>query len=252
MGPADLFIFDLEQLSIRPLVSDGSSNINLPGSAWNSVTGEIVFSSTRDPHDEIFVIDENGNPGSETKITNRNRQAAYEPSFSSDGQWIVFESHKMDVEENGIITKFKKDRASSYQPLTGVNEDCRQPNWSPTGERILFQKFENGQWDIWVMPADGTQRRQVTSGVGDKTDASFSPDGQWIVYSSDEGSFESANIFIIPVQGGNPRRVTRYSGYDGAPSWSPDGMKICFESYRGNDPDNSSGTTLWLIDAPTH
>ena len=102
---------------------------------------------------------------------------------------------------------------------------------------------------MWVMNADGTNHRKITSGAGDKTDASFSPDGQWIVYSSDEEGNESANLFIIPVSGGNPIRVTHYDGYDGAPSWSPDGNKIAFESYAG-DPEGSGGTTLWVIDVP--
>lgn len=61
---------------MRTLVSDGSGNVNLPGSSWNSATHEIVFSSSREPHDEIFVIDENGNPGDETKITERENEVA--------------------------------------------------------------------------------------------------------------------------------------------------------------------------------
>jgi TolB protein len=98
------------------------------------------------------------------------------------------------------------------------------------------------------MSADGTGRRRVTTGAGDKTDASFSPDGQWIVYSSDQG-IEYASLFVIPAQGGEAIRVTDYDGYDGAPSWSGDG-RIVFESCPG-DPDGSAGTTLWVIDAPT-
>ena len=74
--PADLSIIDLESTSMRTLVSDGSGNVNLPGSSWNSATHEIVFSSSREPHDEIFVIDENGNPGDETKITERENEVA--------------------------------------------------------------------------------------------------------------------------------------------------------------------------------
>ena len=57
---------------------------------------------------------------------------------------------------------------------------------------------------------------------------SFSPDGHWIVYSSDEG-IEHANLFVVPVQGGEAIRVTDYDGYDGVPSWSVDGdiVKCC-------------------------
>ncbi len=247
--PADLFVVDASSSAIRTLVSDGSGNINLPGASWNSSTRKIVFSSSREPHDEIYLIDAQGSPGDETKITARANLVAYEPSLSPDGQWIVFESHKLDVEDNGIIVKYTVNGTLPYQNLTGSSEDCRQPNWSPAGGKILYQKFANGQWDIWTMNIDGTNHRKITSGAGDKTDASFSPDGKWIVYSADGPTLEFANLFIIPVGRGSAIRVTHYDGYDGAPSWSPDGAQIAFESFPG-DPDNSAGTTLWVIDAP--
>ncbi len=247
--PADLFVVDLGSSSTRVLISDGSGNVNLPGSSWNPLTRRIVFSSSREPHDEIYLLDDYGSPGDEVKITDRTNRVAYEPSLSPDGQWIVFESHKLDAEDNGTIVKYKIDGTMPYQNLTNSDEDCRQPNWSPTGDKILYQKLSAGQWDIWIMNNDGANRQRVTSGSGDKTDVSFSPDGQWIVYSSNQFGLEFSNLFIIPVSRGNAVRITRYEGYDGAPSWSPDGKKIAFESYPG-DPDNSSGTMLWIIDVP--
>lgn len=249
--PADIFITELESKFSRLLVSDGSGNINLPGSAWNVRTHQIVFSSSRELHDEIFVISEKGNPGDEIKITDRDEMVAYEPSFSPDGQFVVFESHQMNVEGNGIITQYVIDGTGSYQPLTSSKEDCRQSNWSPAGNLILFQKFSEGQWDIWIMDRNGHNQRKVTHGPGDKTDASFSPDGKWIVYSSNERDIEYANLFIISIFGDGPIRVSDSDGYDGAPSWSPDGKWIIFESCPG-DPDDSSGTSLWKIEVPEY
>ena len=247
--PADLFVVDLSSGSIRVLSSEVSGNVNLPGSSWNPLVRKIVFSSSREPHDEIYLIDDYGSPGDEVKITDRANMVAYEPSLSPNGQWIVFESHELDVEDNGIIVKYRIDGTMPYQNLTNPDEDCRQPNWSPAGDKILYQKFSAGQWNIWTMNSDSTNHQKITSGSGDKTDASFSPDGQWIVYSSNEYGVEFANIFITPVLGGNAIRLTHYQGYDGAPSWSSDGKKIAFESCP-SDPDNSSGTTLWIIDVP--
>ena len=247
--PADLFVFDLISSGLRALVLDGSGNVNLPGSSWNPLTRKIVFSSSREPHDEIYLVDDYGSPGDEVKITDRANKVAYEPSLSPDGQWIVFESHELDAEDNGTIVKYRIDGTMPYQNLTDPYEDSRQPNWSPAGDKMLYQKFSDGRWDIWIMNNDGTNHQEVTNGSGDKTDASFSPDGQWIVYSSNEFGLEFANLFITSVSEDNVIRITDYEGYDGAPSWSPDGKKIAFESYPG-DPDDSSGTTLWIIDVP--
>ncbi len=247
--PADLLTFDLTTEITRTLVSDGSGNVNLPGSAWNRVTGYIAFSSSRDPHDEIYVIYASGQANDEWQLTNRNDRAAYEASFSPDGDWIVFEAHPLDVESNGIITKYKTDDSQPYQALTAIDDDCRQPNWSPAGDLIVYQKFADNQWDLWTMTPTGGNHRKITAGPGDKTDASFSPDGKWIVYSSDEGELDYANLFIIPSGGGESTRLTTYNGYDGAPSWSPDGRRIVFES-APDDPDEGSGTSLWQIPVP--
>ena len=244
--PAEMYKFNLYTEQLTLLVSDGSANVNLPGSCWNGAIGKITFSSSRDTHDEIYLIRETGTTGDEYRITNRPAAAGYEPTLSPDGKWIVFESHKVDEEENGIIVKYKTEGSSSYINLTSADADCRQPNWSPAGDKILFQKFEDKQWDIWIMNTDGSGKKRITFGQGDKTDASFSNDGQYIVYSCD---FESdlADIYRISVSGGEPVRLTGLAGYEGAPSVSPDGAKLVCESCKG-EPDNSGGTKLIIFE----
>lgn len=244
--PADLYIFNIQSEMLTMLVSDGSGNVNLPGSTWNNSINSIIFSSSREPHDEIYIITEDGSNGSELQITERVNNVAYEPSISPDGQWVVFESHQLDAEDNGIITKFKIDKSSSYIQLTSSSSDCRQPNWSPAGNKILYQKLESGQWDIWIMDIDGTNQTKVTSGEGDKTDASFTQDGQYIVFSADF-ELEYANIYKISITSGTAQRLSYYGGYDGAPSLSTDNTKLAFESYAG-DPNDSEGSTIWIID----
>lgn len=249
--PADLMIFNLDTRGIRTLVSNGCGNVNLPGSVWGAKTGNIVFTSSCEPHEEVYVIDSTRGPGSEEKVTARDGRAAWEPTYSPDGTQVAFESHEVgvpEVQDYGVITKYHLD-GNEYAALTGANEDCRQPNWSPMGNLIVYQCLKYGQWDLWVMNTDGGEKRQVTTGNGDKTDASFSPDGKWLVYSSDDGVLAFANLFVTRVGSGDSSRLTNFNGYDGAPSWSPDGATIAFESFPG-DPDGSAGTTLWTIAAP--
>ena len=241
--PAEIYTFDLNTKKLTLLVSDGSGNINLPGSSWNN--SKIVFASTRDPHDEIYIISDFATPGDETKITNRIDKVAYEPTFSTDGAWIVFESHVLDVEENGIITKYKIDGTSSYIELTEPIADCRQPNWSSNTNKILYQQRLNDQWNIWTMDIDGANKKQVTSNMGNCTDASFTADGQSIVFSSDF-KVNIAAIYKISIYGTNPTKLSNFEGYDGAPSISSDGKKMIFESIN-DDPDESKGTKIYLL-----
>lgn len=248
IAPADLLLFGTQTGTTRLFVSGGNENVNLPGSSWNGQTGKIVFSSSRGVHDEIYIIDGNGNSGDEIMLTDRADEMAFEPSLSPDGQYIVFESHPAtDDETNGVITTYKVDQSGAYVMLTDPGNDSRQPNWSPDGKKILYQQKNGINWNIWTMNSDGTDKKQITSGRGSSTDASFSPDGTSIVYSGETDLMPSANIFIIPADGGTAVRITTHSGYDGAPSWSPDGSAIAFESAQESDPDNGTGTAIWLI-----
>lgn len=121
---------------------------------------------------------------------------------------------------------------------------------APRGDRILFQRrlADEDDWDLYVMTPDGDDLEAVTSGPAGDTDASWSPDGESIVYSSDYGELETPSLFLISTAGGDPVRLTCATGqYDGAPSWSPDGATVAFESGLG---DEDEPTTLWLIAVP--
>jgi len=244
--PADLFIFDLKKNTLKELVSNNFANINLPGSVWNAELNAITFASTRDPHDEIYMINADSLGQDEIKITQRDNFVAYEPSFNPKGTAIVFESHPLDIEDHGVITTYEIDGASTYRALTSANEDARQPNWSPSGDKILYQKFTNSQWDIWTMDTDGTHQLQVTSGEGSKTDASFSYDGEEIIYSF-ETEEQLANIYSINLKTDHIKAMTNFEGYDGAPSLSSDRKNLVFESSQ-TEPDRSEGTEIWMIE----
>ena len=247
-GASDLYIYNLVSEETTLLISDGESNVNLPGSSWNENINSIVFSSARDPHDEIFLISDTGSTGDETQITDRTDKQSYEPTLSPDGSWIVFESHAIDVEDDGVITKCNVNGVHVYTDLTGTDNN-KQPNWSPAGGKILYQKEDkvNGIWAIWTMDEDGTHKATITGNDESATDAVFSNNGQWIIYSSENENVSLSNIYKIPSTGGVSTQITFYDGYDGAPSISPDSTKIAFESVNG-DPDGSIGTRIWIID----
>jgi TolB protein len=265
-GPADILIFDLQQATVRNLMFDGRTNVTQPGSTWNARTDQIVFSSTRKEHDEIFTIRSDGRLTSLKQLTSDEEYAAYEPSMSPDGQSVVFESHIVGDRSNGVIRRVSVGLLKP-QDITepDEDEDCRQPNWSPAGDAIVYQKRkEKGPWDLWIYDLRSKEHRQLTTGKGDKTDATFSPDGHWVVYSADNSRLPQAKLFAINTQGGTPVQITQSEGYDGAPSWSPDGKLIIFESPAqisaplegeesgapGASKRRHPPTALWTISVP--
>ncbi len=257
IGPGGLFLLDLGSGQTNRLTLwEDQDNVNLPGTSWNPINNRIVFASDRMESDDLWRIAPDGTDFS--PITEHDGPPWYiEPSWSPDGAWIVFEAddNVPDDQQQGSIWKVRAD-GSELTQLTdgpGSGTDDRQPNWSPAGDRILFQRHTPGSenWDIYTSSPDGSELLKVTTSPSSDTDASWSPDGRWIVYSSDHGDLPAPNIFIIPAEEGEPIQVTRSSlNEDGAPSWSPDGKWIAFESHPGEDEDIPS--TLWLIPAPAN
>jgi TolB protein len=84
----------------------------------------------------------------------------------------------------------------------------------------------DGTFHVYVMNADGSGVRRLTS--TDKTDhnPAWSPDGKRIVYSR-EGA-----LFVTPTAGGRARRVGHGFGSANDPAWSPDGTRIAFDYRR--------------------
>jgi TolB protein len=243
-APAGLFSVAASDGSAqKTVIDDGASNVNLPGSSWNAAKGLVTFSSDKaDGPDEIYVSKPDGTQVK--RVTRHGGSVIYqEPSFSPDGTSIVFEaSHG---EHSAEIWTVNVD-GSGLRRLTNGAID-RQPNWSPAGDRILFQR-QTSDWAIYTMKTDGSDVKRVTPIADSSTDASFSPDGSRIVYSSARGGLAGANLFVVPTAGGTPVRVTHFSGYDGAVTWSPDGKWLAFES--SSNPDGESRTAIWRIAAP--
>ncbi len=118
------------------------------------------------------------------------------------------------------------------------------PDWSPVDDLIAFASLRDGNWDIYVVSADGGEATQITSDPSFDSHPRWSPDGTEIVFQSDRSG--NSDIWVIPATGGVARRITYLSYDDTEPCWSPSGGLIAFKADRS---DTSDIEQIWTIPA---
>ncbi len=133
--------------------------------------------------------------------------------------------------------------------ITDTLHDARQPAWAPDGERIAFQSYRHGTWDIWIINADGSNATAVTTGPFDDREPHWSPDGSRLAFSSDRSG--NYDIWTLELATGAVSRLTRDEGNEYWPAWSPNGREVAFvasrEIGRGIRAVDLAGTERTLV-----
>jgi Tol biopolymer transport system component len=109
--------------------------------------------------------------------------------------------------------------------------------WTPDG-RIVFASNESSMLDLWIMDADGTNRKQLTSNAGKNVGPVVSTDGRYIVFNSTRGG--AAAIWRMNIDGSNPRQLSQGKG-EWSPTISPDGKWVLYSILSAAKP------TVWKV-----
>jgi Tol biopolymer transport system component len=200
--------------------------------------GMIAFVSDRDGDYEIYLMV--FTPGPEGELLEYqltvNEADDSVPEWSPNGEKIAFASTRdgnWEIYVMGVDDALLAASSVQTQRLTEHEGQDLSPVWSPDGSQIAFASNRDGDWDIYVMSANGGGLRQLTDSPGIESKPSWSPDGTKIAFDSGEG-FNRA-IYIMDSDGSNPRLVIQAKG--GWPAWSPDDNRIAFFGRMDGNPE---------------
>jgi TolB protein len=194
----------------------------------------IVFDSNRAGNSDIYIMNSDGS--NQRRLT-FDASTDWDPIISYDNKYIVFTSNRRNGHDSNIF-RMNLD-GSNIVALTYDDYDNADPSFTPDN-RIVFQTNRDGNYEIYIMNIDGTNKRRLTNNPANDILPSVSRDGRYILFTSDrDGDNE---IYVMDIDGQNLRQLTYNNVDDRDAVFSPDGEYIIFTSDRDGDRD------LWIMD----
>ena len=170
-----------------------------------------------------------------------------EPSMNADRIAFVYADDIWTVPREG----------GSARRLTSIGTVTSGPEFSPDGKLIAYSARVRGNTSVFVLAVDGGVARQITAHPSGEFVTGWTPDGQNVLYTSDQASFNDfTRLFAAPVSGKGLPQPIPLPSVDQA-SYSPDGAHIAYtpfnqwqalswKRYRGGQTE-----PVWIADAKT-
>jgi Tol biopolymer transport system component len=194
--------------------------------AWSPSGKQIAFSGGSGPlrngtpeFNEVYVMNADGTHAHPITSVTASKPFAMDvqsPMWSPDGKQLVFEVWNLsnaDPPNRRALYVVNSDGSGLRQLTDWSLNGGDSPDWSPDGSSILFRTISvsnKHHGNLYTIHPDGTGLKQLTNYPAPKTvlTGSFSPDGNWIVFSRfTSGPYPA--IYLMHSDGSGPRRVSR-------------------------------------------
>ncbi len=174
--------------------------------------------------------------------TTASQGADFDPDADPSGQFLVYASTRHAPQSHLYV---KSVAGATITQITDGAFNDAQPAFDSAGKRIAFTSDRSGQWDIWVMDANGKNPIQITNNPLPDLHPSWSPDGRSIVFSRINSRDNHSELWVVEL---DKPGVKRLIGEGLFPSWSPRGDKISYQRARERQGRYFSIWTLDIFD----
>ncbi|MEI6592770.1 MAG: hypothetical protein WCL47_05985 [Holophagaceae bacterium] len=207
-APAPSPLLDTREVHLRAVKKLTATGSNAEA-YWSNSGQKIIFQSTRDgyPCDQLFVMNPDG--------TDQKRVSTGSGRVTCG--WFL-----------------PGDKRIIFASTHGAGASCPEgPPYTPGKYQWpVFQDFE-----LYTANVDGSDLKPFLPAAGYDAEATVSPNGRWIIFTSQRGG--DVDIWRVDVDGRNLMRLTDRLGYDGGAVFSPDSKLI---AWRTNYPQGEAAT----------